>query len=279
MLCRNFLWAGGRSKVAWDDVCTPKTEGGLGLRNNKIWNSAILMKVLWNIHSNRDSLWIKWVHGVYLKGRSIWEWTCNKGHHTIFKKIIKVRNLIIIKSGSAANAKCLLESWTDGGTLSISKAYNWLRSENDSMPWMSLIWRRYIPPKFSFILWLSMIFEEADRHCIFCSSFVETINHLFFQCSFVKSIWNRIKLWLRIKRQMTTLCSTVKWIKKGIQRSTYKKQSDGPYFCSHCLSHLESKERSTFFFQITRHVHHFGMIQKNVYSIIYSLYPCDNIYF
>lgn len=66
-------WVGGRAKVAWHDVCMPKNEGGLGLKNNIVWNSAIFMKMLWNIHINRESLWIKWVHGYYLKGRNVWE--------------------------------------------------------------------------------------------------------------------------------------------------------------------------------------------------------------
>lgn len=35
-LCRRFLWAGSKPKVAWADICTPKNEGGLGLRDCKI---------------------------------------------------------------------------------------------------------------------------------------------------------------------------------------------------------------------------------------------------
>lgn len=32
-LCGYFIWAGTRSKVALADLCKPKEEGGLGLRD------------------------------------------------------------------------------------------------------------------------------------------------------------------------------------------------------------------------------------------------------
>lgn len=70
-LCRNFLYATSSVKVAWHNICLPKVEGGLGLKNCKVWNKPILMKVLWNIQANKDTLWIKWVHEVYLHGINV----------------------------------------------------------------------------------------------------------------------------------------------------------------------------------------------------------------
>lgn len=39
-LCSTFLWSGPslnpkKSKISWDDICYPKSEGGLGLKNLK----------------------------------------------------------------------------------------------------------------------------------------------------------------------------------------------------------------------------------------------------
>ena len=71
-ICRNFLW-GGKCRefkqplVAWKDITLPKIEGGLGIRNPKAWNKALLSKTLWDIHSKKDSLWVHWVHQIYLK--------------------------------------------------------------------------------------------------------------------------------------------------------------------------------------------------------------------
>ncbi|VFQ86753.1 unnamed protein product [Cuscuta campestris] len=46
-ICRNFLWmaTANYSKVPlvnWDEVCLPKTYGGLGLRNMTLWNRAFM---------------------------------------------------------------------------------------------------------------------------------------------------------------------------------------------------------------------------------------------
>nr|GEZ57221.1 RNA-directed DNA polymerase, eukaryota, reverse transcriptase zinc-binding domain protein [Tanacetum cinerariifolium] len=77
-LLKAFLWnqsdtTNGRAKVAWSTICKPKDQGGLGLRNLKIWNQALLAKHIWNIAIKKDSLWVKWVHSVKLRGKSIWE--------------------------------------------------------------------------------------------------------------------------------------------------------------------------------------------------------------
>ncbi|KAL0295110.1 UNVERIFIED_CONTAM: Retrovirus-related Pol polyprotein from type-2 retrotransposable element R2DM [Sesamum radiatum] len=41
-LCRNFLWNSKRAPVAWEDICHPKYEGGLGIRHTQTWNVALL---------------------------------------------------------------------------------------------------------------------------------------------------------------------------------------------------------------------------------------------
>ncbi|VFQ97160.1 unnamed protein product [Cuscuta campestris] len=57
-LCRTFLWGSKFCKVAWEDICKPKDEGGLGLNQPIIWNQALLSKNLWNIASNKETLWV-----------------------------------------------------------------------------------------------------------------------------------------------------------------------------------------------------------------------------
>ncbi|KAG9156207.1 hypothetical protein Leryth_021617 [Lithospermum erythrorhizon] len=43
----------------------------------------------------------------------------------------------------------------------------------------------------------------------------ESCAHLFFACPFSLAIWNHIRTWLGIQRQMSTLESAIKWIKKN----------------------------------------------------------------
>mgnify|MGYP001551795948 CR=1 FL=1 len=75
---KNFLWdydesKKGRAKVAWSSICKPVEHGGLGLRNLRAWNKAILSKRIWMIISNYDSLWVKWINSYVLKGRCFWD--------------------------------------------------------------------------------------------------------------------------------------------------------------------------------------------------------------
>ena len=45
-----------------------KKEEGLGIRYMQIWNLAAVGKITWHISTMQDSLWVKWVHEVHMKG-------------------------------------------------------------------------------------------------------------------------------------------------------------------------------------------------------------------
>ncbi|GJX94924.1 hypothetical protein Tco_0349510 [Tanacetum coccineum] len=52
----------GKAKVAWDSVCMPKHEGGLGIHRKEDFNIALMANHIWIIFTHRESLWVKWVH-------------------------------------------------------------------------------------------------------------------------------------------------------------------------------------------------------------------------
>ncbi|XP_022880540.1 uncharacterized protein LOC111397792 [Olea europaea var. sylvestris] len=93
-LCRNFLWRSKKPLVAWRNVCLPKDKGGLGFRDMKSWNLALLAKTLWNILQN-DTLWIGWVNQLYLKGASIWDVLLRKDDSPLIKKLLEIRDFIL----------------------------------------------------------------------------------------------------------------------------------------------------------------------------------------
>ena len=73
VICRAYLWHGkDDSNVPGNmnrvRVCTPKKEDGLGIKNLKVWNLVAVGKLVWHISSMSDSMWVRWVHGVYTKG-------------------------------------------------------------------------------------------------------------------------------------------------------------------------------------------------------------------
>ncbi|GJQ99422.1 RNA-directed DNA polymerase, eukaryota, reverse transcriptase zinc-binding domain protein [Tanacetum coccineum] len=73
IILKNFLWSQsdvskGQAKVAWKAVCKPKSQSGLGLKDLMMWNKTLLVKRIWNIACKKDTLWVKWVHTVKLRG-------------------------------------------------------------------------------------------------------------------------------------------------------------------------------------------------------------------
>ncbi|GJV38022.1 hypothetical protein Tco_1410499 [Tanacetum coccineum] len=78
ILMRGFLWCQGsmkrgKAKVAWEVVCLPKKEGGLGIRRLDHFNSALMVSHVWKLFTLKESLWVKWIHDYKLKGHSFWE--------------------------------------------------------------------------------------------------------------------------------------------------------------------------------------------------------------
>nr|GEU52724.1 hypothetical protein [Tanacetum cinerariifolium] len=91
-----FLWCNGdlkkgKAKVAWRDICLPKNEGGLGLRSLEIFNLALVTTHIWSIASNRESLWVGWIHTYKLCGRTIWDVQPRSEMSWGWRKLLKLR--------------------------------------------------------------------------------------------------------------------------------------------------------------------------------------------
>lgn len=76
-ILRQFIWTSlelgrGGAKVAWEDVCLPKKEGGLGIKRLKDCNKSAMLKHIWLLFSDKEALWCKWVHCTFLKDRNFW---------------------------------------------------------------------------------------------------------------------------------------------------------------------------------------------------------------
>ena len=73
-LCRNFIWGTTDSKrklhlVSWKKITKPKKEGGFGLQSAKERNSALLAKLNWRFHQEKDSLWARVLSHKFLTRR------------------------------------------------------------------------------------------------------------------------------------------------------------------------------------------------------------------
>ncbi|KAL4369227.1 hypothetical protein GQ457_05G022040 [Hibiscus cannabinus] len=67
---RRFWWTGkgsarGWPLVAWDDVCLPKSAGGIGFKDLHLFNIALLGKQLWRLFLSPDSLLCRTLRAKY----------------------------------------------------------------------------------------------------------------------------------------------------------------------------------------------------------------------
>ncbi|GJY23016.1 putative reverse transcriptase domain, reverse transcriptase zinc-binding domain protein [Tanacetum coccineum] len=84
----------GKSKVAWEIVCLPKEEGGLGIRRLECFNLALMATHVWKLLILKESLWVKWIHEYKLKGRSFWDYPLRGNMSWGWRKILSLRPII-----------------------------------------------------------------------------------------------------------------------------------------------------------------------------------------
>ena len=69
-IIRNFWWGDEDDRrkthwLAWDKLTRPKGEGGMGFRNLRLFNQALLTKKAWRLVVNPESLCAKMMKGHY----------------------------------------------------------------------------------------------------------------------------------------------------------------------------------------------------------------------
>ena len=80
--------------VAWDDVCRPKSEGGLGIRKNNDANKAAITKLGWKILIDKDSIWAMIMQDKYVTDNNFFRIQKKNGDLIVWKEIINHRKYI-----------------------------------------------------------------------------------------------------------------------------------------------------------------------------------------
>ncbi|XP_071723925.1 uncharacterized protein [Rutidosis leptorrhynchoides] len=174
----------GGAKVAWEDVCLPKLEGGLGIRNlpcgpldgfvlpsfrdnMRLPNYAVVADLYTPVGDSFSRILIRW--GVALP-------------------TLEYYNDKFIWCGNPS------------ASFSVASAWNAIRAKRDRVDWASLIWDIDIVPRHQFILWLIsknrlptqvMLLNQGRidfNLCAFCSEVPDLIEHLFFRCRISASL-------------------------------------------------------------------------------------------
>ncbi|GKA95055.1 sodium/hydrogen exchanger 6 [Tanacetum coccineum] len=188
-LMRGFLWCQWemkkrKAKVAWDSVCVPKHEGGLGIRRIDDFNVALMATHIWSILAYMESLWVKWVHTYKLKGRSFWDVPFRGDvswgwFHAIAQ--LQVPSLL-----DDIDDVILWRDW-DGDLRPFSVACAWdtirprvaiqkLKTQHRLRQWD-------VGPSIDLNL----------LRCLLCDLVPDSHDHLFFECSFSSQVWSKVR--------------------------------------------------------------------------------------
>lgn len=81
---------------AWDRLCVPKKEGGMGFRDIESFNLALLGKQAWQIFENPNSLLTRVLKRKYLVESNILTATDKKKSSYVWKSILQDRDLLRI---------------------------------------------------------------------------------------------------------------------------------------------------------------------------------------
>ncbi|XP_074306022.1 uncharacterized protein LOC141641250 [Silene latifolia] len=179
--------------VSWDKSCSPKAEGGLGIKDSYALNSAVVRKLVWWIYCCPDKLWVKWVNQIYLKGKNLDDYTPTGDLSWGWKNVCRVKEKL---SSGYCHGQWLL----DPRGYSVSSGYELLRKKYSPVQWHKYIWHSWSVPRHRFIGWL--ITREAlqvkeklyalgispDDLCLLCGREVESHHHLFHQCVYSRGI-------------------------------------------------------------------------------------------
>ena len=96
---RQFFWKrfntdSGLPLVAWDTICRPKQEGGIGLHKTAALNLAYQAKLAWKILTNHNSLWVRLMRTKYLRQQDFFLIPRKQGDSVVWKSILNCRNLL-----------------------------------------------------------------------------------------------------------------------------------------------------------------------------------------
>ncbi|XP_059311442.1 uncharacterized protein LOC132063007 [Lycium ferocissimum] len=203
-ICRTFLWTGDttasrKALIAWEQLCLPKAAGGLNVLHAQTWNKAAICKLLWNLCKKANKLWVRWVHEYYLKQQSVWS-IFPKQASWMLKKIFKAVDIL----EEAGIDEQQLNSIT---TFSIKQVYQKLRGNHLKVTSRRLVCNNQGAPKWIFILYLALNKRLYTRDrltqwgiteqlvCPLCGTENETVEHLFFKCSYSARVWEKIVEW------------------------------------------------------------------------------------
>ncbi|XP_074292090.1 uncharacterized protein LOC141618932 [Silene latifolia] len=187
------------SLVAWEHICKPLKQGGLGIKDLHCWNIATIGKYAWWVANKEDHLWVRWVHAIYIKQHQWQEYKPGIGSSWAWRKICQAKDRLqhlIFPPGSA---------------YSIKDGYKWLKPDSENVPWYPWMLNKWILPKHSFLCWLvargRLLTQDrlvtlgvlSQNVCYLCGLQEESHQHLFFECIYSMKCIRAVSAWCMVE--------------------------------------------------------------------------------
>jgi hypothetical protein len=96
-IIQNFWWAGAQEDNAtcWKDICRPKTEGGLGIRDLLMVNRSLILHAAWNVATGKNPFLSAILKAKYYPNASFWTANDNQAKSAFSSSILQVKNILI----------------------------------------------------------------------------------------------------------------------------------------------------------------------------------------
>ncbi|CAG7868058.1 unnamed protein product [Brassica rapa] len=222
-LCAAFLWKNGTSsargsRVSWIDICKPKYEGGLGLRQLEEFETVFKLKRTWSFFFEPESLLSRWLKNHIFHRNGFWQIHESPRLSSMVRSMLQLRpmlpDLMRCDIGNGKVASFWFDSWTDIGPLieiagdsgprslrvrksavvldaTSSGSWRLPAARSQQMQTIQIAITAIQPPEASNepdrFLWRRT--PDSFAECVLCSTALETHHHLFFECSFSSAIW------------------------------------------------------------------------------------------
>jgi hypothetical protein len=182
---RNFLWGGVSLKrriswVKWSDICKPKKEGGLGIRDLRLVNVSLLAKWRWNLLTEGEEVWKNVIvarYGHHAIGNLYLEATLGASQCSLWwKDLCRVDsgvgwfNQVVAKKLGSGNATCFWKDiWVGDQSLEqrFPRLFN-ISTQQDMLirnmgSWVNGVWRWELLWRRNFFVWEEVLFLELGE--------------------------------------------------------------------------------------------------------------------
>lgn len=133
-------------------MCLPEAIGGLNIIDLKLWNKSAVTKHLYVIAIKKDSVWIKWIHSVYIKNKRLDSLIIPKNAAWVVRKILATRELVLRLQRIQGDLMSRLQQLQHFDGFSIKRIYKQISPQYPRVSWKNMILQLQLHPRYKFIL-------------------------------------------------------------------------------------------------------------------------------